>query len=377
MLQSIYISGNGNVELRNGSLNYKIRTNLRENPLPSSSNRVCLIEIGKDMDYFNINNVISKQNLEANLKSKINRTDLRYIINFAIEESVVNKRLIAFIKEILNIPDSHLLIVTNNMDYISESNYVWYNSNEWVMANVGDSTFTAFIKELRTYDLGTIKKKFLFLNNHFSKIRFDILKLIYKNNKQKEGNISFNIIDFNQPHDGIISEEEFLKECEEYGIEYPSYYDTLPGLSQIGEEEVNRNKILGINHIGTVNLNYRIYFDAFFEIITETTHLLKLNGTYTSEKVHKPIKCGLPFVYYGKASVKEMFEKNGLTFNSPIYFFGEGDDFLNHLEFLLEQDIEWYNKIQKKYLDEYINNLMRYNSLQVKNSELITNFIFR
>lgn len=375
MLQSLYISNNGNIESRVGSLNYTVSDHLRKN-LPSSNN-VCVIEIGKDMDYFNLNHISAKQNLESNLKSKINRTDLRYIINFAVEESIVNKRLITFIKEILNIPDSHILIITNDINYISEPGYVWYNSNLWVLDNIRDTSFSAVMKQIRIADLGTIKKKFLFLNNHFSKIRFDILKLIYKNNKQNEGNISFNVINFNQPHDGINSEEEFLKECEEYGVEYPSYYDTLPGLSQIGEAEMSKDKILGINHIGTVSLNYRIYLEAFFEIITETTHLLKLNGTYTSEKIHKPIKAAAPFIYYGKVAVKDMLEKNGFTFNSPIYFFGEGDEFFTHLEFLLEQDMEWYNKIQKKYLDEYVNNMMRYNSLQIKNSELISNFIYR
>jgi hypothetical protein len=52
---------------------------------------------------------------------------------------------------------------------------------------------------------------------------------------------------------------------------------------------------------------------------------------YLSEKIHKPLKAGNPFVYYGKKEVKEILEKRGFTFNSPIYFFGEGEEFMNHL----------------------------------------------
>jgi hypothetical protein len=74
------------------------------------------------------------------------------------------------------------------------------------------------------------------------------------------------LIDFNDTHFGIESEESFLKQCEEYGIKYPMYYDTYPGLSKISEVEQQKKKILDINHIGTVPMNYRIYFESFFEI---------------------------------------------------------------------------------------------------------------
>lgn len=376
-IQSLYICRNGEIELRTSDLKYAISDHLKANHLNLKRNNICLIEIGKDLDHFNLNDVISKQKLEDNLKKYIGDKKYKFIINFAVEESIVNKRLITFIKHILQISDNDLLTVTNNIEYISETNCVWYNSNEWVLDNIYNTHFCATIKQIRKTDLGTIKKKFLFLNNHFSKIRFDILKYIYKNNKHGDGNISFNLIDFSKPNEGIVSEEEFLKECKDNGVIYPSYYDTYPGLSQIGQEEISRNKILEINHIGTVSLNYRIYLEAFFEIITETTHLLKLSGAYTSEKIHKPLKAASPFIYYGKVSVKEHLEKAGFVFTSPIYFFGEGEEFMNHLDFLLNQDMNWYNKIQKQYLDEYVNNMMNYNSLQVKNSELIINFIYK
>jgi hypothetical protein len=216
----------------------------------------------------------------------------------------------------------------------------------------------------------------MFLNNHFSPIRFDILKLIYKNNKQSEGNISFNVINFNDVHIGISSEEEFLKECNEHNIPYPMYYDTYPGLSQISDVERERKAILGINHIGTVSINYRIYFESFFEIITETQHLLKSQGVYLSEKLHKAFKTGNPFVYYGKKEVREILEKQGFTFNSPIYFFGEGDEFMNHLESILNKDMNWYNEIQVKYLKEYINNIVSYNRLQSTQSDIIIKYIY-
>ena len=76
-----------------------------------------------------------------------------------------------------------------------------------------------------------------------------------------------------------------------------------------------------------------IYFESFFEIITETHHLLNVpsGGTYISEKIYKALKSGNPFVYYGKKEVKQQLEKKGFTFNSPIYFFGVGEEFMNHL----------------------------------------------
>lgn len=376
MVSSLYIRGDGSVEKRIGSINFKSFNN--------STQRITLapkfgcIELSKDMDNFNFNNSILITKLKQNLKLNYNPEIKKYIFNFATEETIVNEKIIHLLKEVLEIFDHQYLIFTNNVEYIKQNNAVWYNNNEWILDNCDKPHYSTFIKEIRKADLGTIKKKFIFLNNHFSKVRFDILKLIYKNKKQCEGNISFNLIDFTKRNEGINSEAEFLAECEEYGILYPSYYDTYPTLTQIGEEEVNRNKILGINHIGTVSLNYRIYFEAFFEIITETSHLLKAKGLYTSEKIHKPFKAAVPFVYYGKKDIKNYLEAIGFTFNSPIYFFGEGEEFMNHLEFLLNQDMEWYNKTQKNYLDEYIRNLENYNnSLQRRNNELILNFIYK
>jgi hypothetical protein len=156
------------------------------------------------------------------------------------------------------------------------------------------------------------------------------------------------------------------------------YYDTYPGLSKITEVEKQKKKILDINHIGTVPMNYRIYFESFFEIITETQHLLNIpsDDTYISEKIHKALKSGNPFVYYGKKEVKEQLEKKGFTFNSPIYFFGTGDEFMNHLETILNNDMEWYNDVQRTYLKEYINNVQEYSNLQRNQSDIIVKYIY-
>ena len=78
------------------------------------------------------------------------------------------------------------------VNYLVEPNFILYNNNEWVNQNC-DVHFIDALDRIKNADLGTIKKKFMFLNNHFSPIRFDILKLIHKNNKQSEGNISFNL----------------------------------------------------------------------------------------------------------------------------------------------------------------------------------------
>ena len=298
---ALYISNNGETEIRDGGLTFYLPKGFSTNS-PFNKN-LRLIEIGKPMDTFNYSNQAATDKLKSKIESIYDfNCDLKFIINFAIEESNITEDALNFYKEILH--NKPTLYLTNNIEYIGKKNFIFYNPNQWVV----DNCTTEFIHSLyiiKEADLGTIKKKFMFLNNHFSPVRFDILKLIYKNNKQSEGNISFNLIDFNDVHFGIESEESFLKECDEYGIKYPMYYDTYPGLSKIGEEERQKKKILGINHIGTVPLNYRIYFESFFEIITETQHLLKMNGLYLSEKIHKALKSGNPFVYYGKKEVKE------------------------------------------------------------------------
>lgn len=372
MLSGIYISGNGDTEVRDCGLVFSLPKGFTSST-PYNKN-VRFIEIGKSMDTFNYNNpaLISK------LKNKIDSIynfdiPLRFIVNFAIEESEVNNDIVKFFRELLHMKP--ILFLTNNINYLGREDFIFYNANQWINENL-DIEFQDALYRIKRDDLGTLKKKFMFLNNHFSKTRFDILKLIYKLKKHTDGNISFNLINFNDTHIGIESEKSFIKECEEYGIEYPSYYDTYPGLSQISDVERGRKKILGINHIGTVSLNYRIYFDCFFEIITETHHLLKMKGVYLSEKIHKSIKSGNPFVYYGKKEVKYQLEKVGFTFNSPIYFFGEGDEFMNHLENILNKDIEWYNNIQLKYLNEYISNINQYNQLSRSQSDIIINYIY-
>jgi hypothetical protein len=372
MLPSLYISDKGQTEIRDGGLVFSLPKGFTSST-PFNRN-VKLVEVGKPMDSFDYLN----HHLVSTLKSKIDSlynfdTPLKFIVNFAVEESRVTNDIIKFYKELFH--NKPILFLTNNIAYLGQENFIFYNTNQWIIENC-DMEFTDALYKIKRDDLGTLKKKFMFLNNHFSPTRFDILKLIYKNNKQSDGNISFNVINFNDTHIGINSEEEFLKECEEYGISYPMYYDTYPGLTQITDFERERKTILGINHIGTVSLNYRIYFESFFEIITETQHLLKSQGIYLSEKIHKAIKAGNPFVYYGKKEVKEILEKEGFTFNSPIYFFGEGEEFMNHLETILNNDMNWYNEVQVKYLKEYTNNIISYNRLQTNQSDKIIKYIY-
>jgi len=372
MLPSLYISDRGKTEIRNGGLVFSLPKGFTSST-PFNRN-VKLIEVGKSMDSFDYLN----SHLVSTLKSKIDSlynfdNPLKFIVNFAVEESKITNDIIKFYKELFH--NRPILFLTNNISYLGQENFIFYNTNHWVIENC-EMEFADVLYKIKRDDLGTLKKKFMFLNNHFSPIRFDILKLIYRNNRQSEGNISFNVIDFNDTHIGITSEEDFLRECKEHSIPYPMYYDTYPGLSQISDVERERKTILGINHIGTVSLNYRIYFESFFEIITETQHLLKFQGVYLSEKLHKALKTGNPFVYYGKKEVKEILEKEGFTFNSPIYFFGEGDEFMNHLENILNKDINWYNEVQVKYLKEYINNIISYNRLQTTQSDIIIKYIY-
>lgn len=372
MIPALYISERGETEIRDGGLVFALPKGFTSST-PFNRN-LKLIEVGKSMDSFDYLN----SNLVSKLKNKIDSLydfnyPLKFIINFAIEESRITNDIVKFYKELFH--NRQIIFLTNNISYLGQENFIFYNNNAWVIENC-DIEFIDSLYRIKKYDLGTLKKKFMFLNNHFSSVRFDILKLIYKNNKQSDGNISFNLINFNDIHTGINSENEFIKECEEHDVTYPMYYDTYPGLTQITDYERDRKSILSINHIGTVSLNYRIYLESFFEIITETHHLLNSQGLYLSEKIHKPLKAGNPFVYYGKKEVKEILEKRGLTFNSPIYFFGEGEEFMNHLESLLEKDMNWYNDIQRTYLNEYIHNIKTYSRLQTEQSDIIIKYIY-
>jgi hypothetical protein len=372
-LTALYIFNNGETEIRDGGLVFYLPRGFSTNT-PFDKN-VKLIEISKSMDSFDYNNQILVNRLRDKIESIYDfNSDIRFIINFAIEESKNTNGIINFYKTLLH--NKPLIFLTNDINYLGKDGFIFYNPNQWVTENC-EVEFVHALDIIKRADLGTIKKKFMFLNNHFSPIRFDILKLIHKNNKQSEGNISFNLIDFNDIHFGIESEESFLKQCDEHNIKYPMYYDTYPGLSKISEVEQQKKKILGINHIGTVPMNYRIYFESFFEIITETQHLLKMSGAYTSEKIYKALKSGNPFVYYGKKEVKYALEKMGFTFNSPIYFFGEGEEFMNHLETILNNDMEWYNDVQRTYLKEYIHNVMEYSNLQHNQSKKIVKYIYK
>jgi hypothetical protein len=372
MIPALYISERGETEIRDGGIIFALPKGFTSST-PFNRN-LKLVEVGKSMDSFDYLN----SNLVSKLKNKIDslydfKSPLKFIINFAIEESRLTNDIVKFYKELFH--NRQIIFLTNNISYLGQENFIFYNNNSWVIENC-DTEFTDSLYRIKKYDLGTLKKKFMFLNNHFSPIRFDILKLIFKNKNQNDGNISFNLINFNDIHSGINSENEFITECEEHGIIYPMYYDTYPGLTQITDYERDRKSILSINHIGTVSLNYRIYLESFFEIITETHHLLNSQGLYLSEKIHKPLKAGNPFVYYGKKEVKEILEKRGFTFNSPIYFFGEGEAFMNHLESLLEKDMNWYNDIQRRHLNEYIYNAKTYNRLQTEQSDIIIKYIY-
>lgn len=375
MMQSLYIGDNGNTEFRNGGLVFILPQSFTSNS-PYNRN-VRLIEIGKSMDHFNYSNPISVQKLKDKIDSIFDfNQDLKFVLNFAGEESIVDDTIFEFYKELLH--NKKILLLTNNAKFLGRDNHIFYNCNTWIMEDLSPH-FIDSLNRIKQCDLGTIKKKFMFLNNHFSKIRFDILKMIYKNNKQSEGNISFNLIDLTKlPFDGLETEEQFKKECEEYSIQYPSYYDTYPTLTQIGDEERERKKILGINHIGTVEVNYRIYLESFFEIVTETGHLLKVDkGVFVSEKIHKNLKTGSPFIYHGKKELKECLERVGFSFKSPMYFFGEGEEYMNYLSDILNKDIEWYNDIQRTYLDEYYRNSMRYMSFQINQSNNIVKFLYK
>ena len=377
MMQSLYIGDfyNGNIEIRNGGLVFSMPQNFTSTS-PYNKN-VRLVEIGKSMDHFNYDNVVSVQKLKDNINSIFDFTqDLKFVLNFAIEESIVDDTIFNFYKELFHYKE--ILLLTNNARFLGRDNHIFYNPNNWITEDL-NAHFIDSLNRIKQCDLGTIKKKFMFLNNHFSKIRFDILKMIYKNNKQFEGNISFNLIDFNKlPFEGLATEEQFKKECEEYSIQYPSYYDTYPTLTHIGEDERERKKILGINHIGTVEVNYRIYLESFFEIVTETAHLFKVDkGVFVSEKIHKNLKTGSPFIYHGKKELKECLERIGFSFKSPMYFFGEGEAYMDYLNDILNKDIEWYNDIQRTYLDEYYRNSMRYMSFQTTQSNNIVKFLYK
>jgi hypothetical protein len=49
---------------------------------------------------------------------------------------------------------------------------------------------------------------------------------------------------------------------------------------------------------------------------------------------------------------------------------------MNHLETILNNDIEWYNDVQRTYLKEYIHNAYQYSNTQRKQSDKIVKYIY-
>jgi hypothetical protein len=379
MIPGIYIDNTLQPTISQGGLvlSFPKMSEIRNIPV---SKDFRLIQISKSIDQVVFNETNSLK-LTKNLSELFDISkQYKYIINFATEEVLLDEAEINYFKNTLN---GQILFLTNNVEYFGREDFLIYNGNNHGFGWLDDTTLTvndkgeSFMKYIELFkknDLGTIKKKFMFLNNHYSDIRFDILKQIYKTDKQSHGNISFNQMDFSS---GYPNELKFKEDLNLYNIPYPLHYDTYPGITHIGDMERSRNKILEINHIGTVNINYRLYFEIFFEIITETEHLFKMPGCYLSEKVYKPVKVATPFIYYGKPALKIYLEKLGMKFTSPIYFFGEGIDFMNHLDFLLNKDIEWHNEVSVNYIDEYLWNLNVYIKSQLEGNFNLLNMIYK
>lgn len=343
---------------------------------PTINKNIRLFSIAKSFDYHKFSDS-DKLIIKNNLVNILGDDFSKYKIVFAFEkqESKTTRNEIEFFKSVFGV--SNCLTITNNIEEIVPYEVIFLNNPTWVLADLDNHNFFQFWKYLKKKDLGTIKKKFMFLNNHYSDIRFNILKFIYKNGFDKFGNISFNEILFKEPHINL-DEEKFLKEVKEYGIEYPKFYDTLPDTSQINEEYLTRKKLLGINHATTLpDFNYRIFIESFFEIITESAPHLVLPGVHISEKIHKPLRTALPFVYYGNPKLKSILENIGLSFNSPIYFFGMNDEELfEHLNQIINKDFEWYHQTQYEYLDEYLNNMDKWNNFIKKNNMEILKYIY-
>lgn len=331
------------------------------------------ITISKSLDWVNFADS-EFEKLNNNLINILGEdfTKYKFVLLFELQESLLTKDRINFFKKLLR--GSKCLFVTVNLEECIPNEVVYLNNPPWTLCDVDNPEFFKFWKYIKLEDLGTIKKKFMFLNNHYSEIRLDILKFIYKRNKQNDGNISFNIIDFKQLN---IDEDNFFKTINHYGIEYPKTYDAIPTLTQLSDKEISRKSIVGINHATTMHsFNYRIYLESFFEIITETQFHIPMPGVHISEKIHKPLRTALPFMYYGNPKLKGLLENIGMTFNSPIYFFGMDVEFFNHLDFLLNKDLEWYNTVQNEYINEYFNNMDKWIEFIKNNNKQILKFIF-
>lgn len=374
MVNGLYLTRELDIEINPVGINIMTVKGLPSPP--SIKNNIRYFSISKSLDTFNFNDgIISYVNQKI---KKILGDDLslyKFIISLEKEESVTTIRRINAFKQMIDNSDS--LVITINIEEIKSDSIVFLNNPSWILSDVDNKYFFEVWKYLKSKDLGTIKKKFMFLNNHYSEIRFDILKFIYKNKFNTEGNISFNEIDYTASHINL-DKEKFLNEVNHFGIEYPKSYDALPTLSQITEKELFRKDLVGINHVATMaDFNYRIYLESFFEIITETSPHLILPGVHISEKIHKPLRTALPFVYYGNPKVKSILENIGLTFNSPLYFFGaDKNQLFEHLNYILSKDMLWYHQTQLQYIDEYFNNMDKWIEFVNDNNKQILKFMY-
>ncbi len=369
----LHINADLSVVAEDGGMNIRLPRNV--GTAPKWNPNVRIIQINKGLDSHNITESgIDK--LKKGIRNYIdmdNSPNLKFVIEFERQESLADKDRLSIIDTLFN---SHpYIVVTNNLEAYNGNNIFFINNNQWIYDFNEDESFMRFLREIRERDLGTIKKKFMFLVNHYSDIRFDIMKMIYKKQKQIDGNISFNVIDF-EKHPNL-NEEKFMNEIKELSIPYPFGYDSYPTLTQISDNERIKKTLLGINHVATLpTFNYRVYLESFYEIITETENHLYMNECHLSEKIIKPLKSALPFVYYGKEKVKELLENLGFKFTSPIYYFGMGEGFFEHLNMLLDMDHNWFNYQQRKYLDEYFHNMNVWNKFITKNNREIIKFAY-
>ena len=374
MRKGLMINQNLKVEIIDFGINY---VELKGLAIPPSfNNNLRFLSIDKSLDGITFSdNIISTINQQIKDILGNDLSKYKFVLSLEKQESITTPEVITALNKMIDNVES--IVVTINIDEIKKDSVIFLNNPSWIYCDLDKPQFFEFWKYLKNKDLGTVKKKFMFLNNHYSEIRFDILKFIYKNKFDTEGNISFNEIDFNATHINL-DKEKFLKEVEHFSIEYPKYYDALPTLTQLNADVLNRTQVLGINHVTTLpDFNYRIYLESFFEIITETQPHLLLPGVHISEKIHKPLRTGFPFVYYGNPKLKSILERIGLTFKSPIYFFGmDKEDLLNHLNYILSKDLFWYHDIQLKYLDEYFNNMDKWNDFIRDNNKQLLKFMF-
>lgn len=374
MRKGLMITQNLKVEIIDFGINF---VELKGVAIPLSfKDNLRFLSIDKSLDFIKFSDTIIA-NINQQIKDLVGNDLSKYKFIFSLEkqESITTKEVIESLEKMVDGVES--IVVTINIDEVKKNSVIFLNNPSWIHCDLDRPQFFEFWKYLKTKDLGTVKKKFMFLNNHYSDIRFDILKFLYKNKFNNDGNISFNEINFNASNI-TLDKEKFLYEVNHFGIEYPKYYDALPSFTQISDNELSRNNVLGINHVTTLpDFNYRIYLESFFEILTETEPHLLLPGVHISEKLHKPLRTAFPFVYYGNPNLKLILEKIGLTFESPIYFFGMNkEELISHLKFLLSQDLYWYHQTQLKYLDEYFNNMDKWNDFVRDNNKQLLKFMY-